>query len=307
MVKYEEFSFINKGGATYGADEPLFVRLWQPEENPKGIVQLCHGMAEHGARYNAFASFLADAGYIVFCHDMRGHGKTLAKDGITGYFAAQRGWELILDDVHALCLYIKERFPSLPIFLFGHSMGSFVASAAAVRFGKEYTGFVFCGTGGPNKAVPVAKLIASIVPADKPSQLLNKMAFGSYNKYFRPCADFAWLSRDKDVVAAYEADPLCGFCFTGAGFGDLFQGIGEVRNKHWVGAMPHKPVFLIAGEFDPVGDYGKGVRWVHQQLLQSGNRAACIEIYPGMRHEILNEKGKEKVFADVKLWLDNLV
>lgn len=304
MVKEEPFHFQGAGPTA----KSIFARLWLPEGPPQAVLQICHGMGEHSARYADFAGYLCGLGFAVCCHDHRGHGQTVAAEEPRGYFGKRDGWGLLVNDALALGEILQQRFPGLPLLLFGHSMGSFIASAMAARKGEGYAAFVFCGTGGPNPALPMGRAVAALAclfgKGAKPNYFIQKLAFGSYNKKIDEAGSgSAWLSTDEAVVATYRADPLCGFCFTSRGFGDLFAGIAEVRNKRWAAKVPRRPILLVAGAEDPVGNYGKGVRWVYEQLLAAGNEAVWMKLYPGMRHEILNETGKQAVYADIGEWL----
>ncbi len=289
----------------------LFVREWTPDGDIKGVVQIAHGMAEHGARYRDFAEFLACRGYAVIINDHRGHGKTRLEDEPRGFFAEADGWKATLRDLLAVGKIAGKHFEGLPLVLMGHSMGSFLASLAACdKRGSIYSAFVLCGTGGPAPAVLPARAIAEAFGAAgkwrAENHLLDRLAFGSYNKRIpKPCFEKAWLTRDDGEVLRYMADPECGFCFTTRGFYDMFTGMSYVRNRTWAKKTHAVPYLLISGAEDPVGDYGKGVIWVRDQLLAANQAVAC-HLYPEMRHEILNELGRHQVYSDVADWLDEV-
>lgn len=288
----------------------LYVRVWEPENQPKAVLQIVHGMAEHIERYDRFARYLNQNSILVVGADNASHGKSISKDGIRGYFGAEHGWNSLIQDIQSVHSIIKQSYCGLPCILFGHSMGSFLARSYAARHGDDLDGFIFCGTAGKNPALPVAKVLARSEirknGASTPSRLLDKLSFGAYNNAFKPNrTPFDWLSRDEAEVDKYVDDPACGFVFTAAGFRDLFDGLGEVSGPQWARRVPKRPILLIAGDADPVGANGKGVKQVEAWLVQSGHRVKCI-LYPGARHELLNETNREQVSDDVRLFIEGV-
>ncbi len=288
----------------------LYVRVWESENQPKAVLQIVHGMAEHIERYDRFARYLNQNSILVVGADNASHGKSISKDGIRGYFGAVHGWNSLIQDIQSVHSIIKQSYCDLPCILFGHSMGSFLARSYAARHGDDLDGFIFCGTAGKNPALPVAKLLARCEirknGASTPSRLLDKLSFGAYNNAFKPNrTPFDWLSRDEAEVDKYVDDPACGFVFTAAGFRDLFDGLGEVSGPQWARRVPKRPILLIAGDADPVGANGKGVKQVEAWLVQSGHRVKCI-LYLGARHELLNETNREQVSDDVRLFIEGV-
>ncbi len=286
----------------------LNVRVWEPEEQPpRAILQIVHGMAEHIDRYDEFAGFLASNGILVVGADTASHGKSISEGGIKGYFGPENGWNSLIEDIRAIRGSIKLAYCRIPCILMGHSMGSFLARSFAARYGEEMDGFIFCGTAGKNPALPIAKLIAKReIKKNGPtvqSKLLDSLSFGSYNKAFRPNRTaFDWLSANEENVNRYIADDNCGYVFTAAGFRDLFDGLSEIGAKDWAAKVAKKPILVIAGENDPVGANGKGPREVAEKLTETGHDTV-LRLYPEMRHEILNETGKEAVWRDVLAFL----
>jgi alpha-beta hydrolase superfamily lysophospholipase len=176
-------------------------------------------MAEHISRYDEFASYLNQNGILVVGNDHAGHGKSISENAIKGYFGNRDGWRLLIEDMRRLYDKTAALYPDVPYILFGHSAGSFLARAYAVQYGEGIAAFVFSGTAGKNTAIPLGRLIARLEMLRnghaKPSKLLDKMSFGTYNKAFKPVRTaFDWLSRDTAQVDAYVADQLCGFVFT---------------------------------------------------------------------------------------------
>lgn len=278
-----------------------------PEGAPRAIVQISHGMCEYFLRYTPLAQYLTARGYAVCGHDHTGHGASVASPealGLTG------GAEAMVTDVKMLTEILRERFPSTTLVLLGHSMGSFVARLYAERYPDAVDGLVIVGTGGPDNPTGVGKALARLTEALRGkghrSGLITTIAFGSYNKGL-DCekGKKAWLTRDQSVVDAYAADPLCNYTFTARGYYDLFDLIGLVSRKAWAGMLPKElPMLLLSGERDPVGGYGKGVRKVYERLCNAGIKDVKLMLYPEMRHEVLNEIGKETVFFDLAAWLE---
>ncbi len=283
----------------------IFSRSWVGE-SPAAVLVLVHGMAEHSGRYGHFARFLAENGFAVYANDHAGHGMSARQQG---YFAARNGWASVVQDIHALMEQAAARHPGLPLFLLGHSMGSFLSRSYLARYGQGLTGCVLCGTMGENPGVKAGKALAALQCRIKgpksPGRLLDKIATGAYNSRIEnPVNKSAWLSTVDQVCIDFEADPMCGFPFTASGYLDLFTGLSQITGPHWARQVPKGlPIYLIAGEEDPVGSYGQGPRQVAGWLEEARIEDVTLKLYPAMRHEILNENGKEQVYADVLHWL----
>lgn len=307
-MKTETFTF------DAGDKAKIFCYKWSPEDGVKPIaaVQIAHGMAEHAGRYERFAAFLTANGFIVYANDHRGHYKTAGSFENTGFFAENDGWSLVVNDMHTLTGIIKEQNPGLPVFLFGHSMGSFLSRNYIFRFHDEIKGVILSGTGGnPGLLSKIGKTLAGIEKAFKGSRhrstLLNGLSFGSFNKPFKPNrTEFDWLSRDEAEVDKYVADKYCGFICTTSFFVDMLGGIIDIHKPENVSKTSKElPVYIFSGEKDPVGNFSKGVMEVYHMYKNSGINDLSYKIYKDGRHEMLNELNREEVFADVKLWLDN--
>ncbi len=284
-------------------------RIWAPEE-PHACVQIIHGMAEHIERYHEFATFLAENNILVFGMDLPGHGKSIGEGQPKGYFGDQNGWDHLIADNKTLHDLVMADYPSVACILFGHSMGSFLARTYAGRMGVDFDAFVFSGTAGGNPALPIAKAMAKGAirkgNGKKPNDQLNNLSFGAYNKKIKPNrTEFDWLSRENANVDKYIADPLCGFVFTSCAFFDLFTGLQEISNLNWAKRVPNRPIFLLAGSNDPVGNMGKGVRQVEKWLTKSGHKVTT-KLYPEGRHEMLNETNRDEVYHDVLLFIETV-
>ncbi len=306
-MKTDEFFFEAEDRAK------IFGYRWTDDNRtPKAIVQIAHGMGEHAGRYADFAHSLIEHGYAVFANDHRGHGRTAGGDSEqSGYFADQNGWQRVVDDMQVLRKEIRKEFAGLPVFLFGHSMGSFLSRHYAFAYGGDLKGLVLSGTGAdPGLVGRIGALVAAWECRSKGrkwrSQRLTQLSFGAFNKQFRPNrTDYDWLSRDTAQVDKYIADPYCGGVFTAGFFYDLFDGLKQINRSSNVANTPKKlPIYLFSGENDPVGNNGKGVRQIFYKYRKAGIEDVTMKLYPGGRHEMLNENNKEEVYRDVAAWLD---
>ena len=289
---------------------PLFTHRWLPDGDPKAVVQVAHGMAEHSARYARLAEALTAAGYAVYAHDHRGHGRTAGPDD-HGSFADHDGWGTVVADLRAVGEHARAEHPGLPLFLLGHSMGSFLARAAVIEDGRDLAGLVLSGTGGDpgllgRVGAGVAAAQARVRGRRHRSGLMDTLTFGQYNKAFAPNrTGYDWLSRDDAEVDAYVADPMCGEVFSAGFFADLLSGLGPINDpKKVAGVRRDLPVLLLAGDADPVGEQGKGPRAVAQQYREAGLLDVTCTLYPGARHEIFNETNRDEVVGDLVRWLD---
>lgn len=288
---------------------------WEPEmpDEPKGIIQLLHGMSEYIDRYDDFARYLAADGFLVVGHDHIGHGLSQPDQSKRGCLPLN-GNEVMIADANAVRAIIAERHRTVPVFVFGHSMGSFVARAIAARWGKkDLAGVVFCGTGFVNPVVSgggrmLAKVIARTQGLDTRSNLLHSLADGAYAKAIPQArTSFDWLNTQPAQVDKYIEDPACGFMFSAGGYSSLLGLLQETcSSSHFENASRYTRVLYIAGDQDPVGDNGKGVWEAANRIKKGGAEDVKVVLYPGMRHEILNEKGHEEVYADVRNWLNHV-
>ncbi len=310
MVK-EEFYYDSRDGVS-----KLHAVRYVPEgdEEVRCVVQIVHGMAEYVERYEAFAEYLTARGYVVTGEDHMGHGKSVGKDGKYGYFCEQDPATVLVRDVHRLKKATQALYPNVPYVLLGHSMGSFIARNYMFRYGTGISAAVIVGTGMmPKNVLNMAKFTAClqklIFGSRHVSELLNKLAFGSYNAGIEtPRTAFDWLTRDEEQVDRYLADPLCGFTFTVNGFCTLFELILRLYREESLERIPKAlPVLLVSGAADPVGDYGKGVRKTYDSLCGAGLENVQMKLYPGGRHEILNEIDRDEVYGDIYQWIEETV
>lgn len=299
----KEYSIPSKSGV---AD--VFARCWMPSDGAKAVFQIAHGMAEHGERYEEFAKYLCEKGFAVLVDDHVGHGKSIKSDENLGYFGESMGWDAFIEDERALTEMIKAEIPDVPVVFFGHSMGSFIAREYIRRYGNDerIKAAIFCGTSGKNPAAGIAVHLAGAIAKAKGSkyrsEFINKIAFGPYNKKCEGRTPFDWLSNDTAHVDKYIADKYCGFLFTAAGYKDLFTVLSKVSGKDWYSEVCNLPILLTSGEDDPVGSYGAGIKQVYNDLKAAGKTDVTLKLYHGMRHEILNEVDRARVYEDIAAW-----
>ena len=277
---------------------------WTPQA-PVGVIQLSHGMCEYTLRYTDFAARMCDAGFAVVGHDHLGHGQTARSREELGYITdAKDPATCLVKDVHAVNAWIRSTFPDLPIILYGHSMGSFIARLALTAYKDAWDAAVISGTAGPEAPTGAGKLLCRVLGLlgkHNRSNLLYTIAFGAYDKPFKDEGiKNAWLTRDHAVIEKYNADPFCAYRFTVNGYLTLFTLLGAVSSKDWAKRMPlDLPMLLVSGEDDPVGNFGKGVRHVEARLRQAGASELSSMYFVGMRHEPHNETDNDNFYEGV--------
>lgn len=280
-----------------------------PYTQPFCVLQISHGMCEYMDRYEPFAAFLTANGVAVCGNDHLGHGSTVGQSQDFGYFTEMDGRRFAITDLKLMNNKIRELFPGLPVVMLGHSMGSFFARKYVTKWPHTVDGLILSGTGGPNPLAPfgifMAKLVAKIKGPRYRSVKVHNLAFGQYlQKVDDPITNYDWISRDEDIVEDYAVDPYCTFMFTANGFHELFSALRDVSGRDWARLVRRNmPVMMIQGDADPVGDYGKGTAIVRDWLLDAGVRHVEYKLYPGARHEVLNEINRQEVYEDVLAFL----
>lgn len=282
---------------------------WEPEGAPVAVLQIVHGVAEHVTRYDEFATFMAQKGFLVVAEDHMGHGGSLGDEGKLGCFVG--GWHKAVADTYKLLSYTRTECPDVPYILLGHSMGSFMVRTLLAKYPKSgVDAAIISGTAWMHRAIlnsgiAAATLVGKRQGMDTPSKFLNDMMFGSYNnKIEHRRTSHDWLTRDHKIVDAYVADPLCGFTITAGLAKDMLTGILYIQEKEHLAKMRKDlPVFFIAGSDDPVGNYGAGVKQAVQAFRKAGMQHVSLRLYPLCRHEVLNELNKEEVYANILDWL----
>lgn len=304
MENRKEFYFPSSDGLT-----PIHAVEWQVE-NPIGVLQISHGVSEYALRYEPFAQYMNSKGFAVVANDHIGHGLSLADGAAPLYFGRHDGWQHVVDDIYTLRDMTGKKYPELPYFLLGHSMGSFIARTYLIRYPGTLSGAIIMGTGQQSPALILsgrtfAKIEGRRIGFDKFSSMMDKLVFGAYNKKFAPNrTPFDWLSVNEENVDAYIADPLCGDASVGLFF-DMLGGIGFVGKQSNVNTMNvNTPILFTAGDQDPVGDMGNGVKKAYASFQKAGVRDVSLKLYPGLRHEILNESRREEVYDDLWKWIE---
>lgn len=299
-----EFTFPSTDGRT-----KIHAIEWIPEEKVYAVLQIAHGMVEYIDRYHDFATYLADRGIYVVGHDHLGHGQSVNSDGEYGYFPQPDGNKLVIGDIHKLRNITSEKYPNIPYFMLGHSMGSFLLRQYLTMHAKGLAGAIIMGTGYQSLVILKAgQLVCRITAAMKGwkyrSQFVNSLSFGSFNKKFEPAeTPKDWVTSYKPIRDIYVKDPLTSFTFTVGGYYQMFEGMKVLETKGSVDKIRKElPVFFVAGEDDPVGDFGKGVQRIYEKYKAAGIQDVSIKLYKGDRHEILNEVDRKQVYEDLYHW-----
>jgi alpha-beta hydrolase superfamily lysophospholipase len=313
---------LNSIAFTTGTSGTYYYHQWPAQtadQQPKAWVHIMHGMSEHSARYKQLAEFLNQQGYMVTADDHRGHGKTGDTNGNLYHLADNNGWNQMIDDQWQLLEHLGAQ-NNLPLIILGHSMGSFMATRFCqtyadkiqYSFADRLKGLVLSGS---NYAPPLAcKTVAAIAKIEclrlgksSTSKLMEKLALGSFNDKFKPNRTAKdWLSRDENVVDSYIADPFCGGALSTQSWYDFFRGLADLASPQAMAKInKNLPIYLFSGAMDPVGGQGAGVKKLATVLKSAGIADISCKLYPGGRHEMLNETNKLVVYEDLLGWLDN--
>ena len=272
-----------------------------PKGEIKGIVQISHGMSEHKERYFKFMDYLAENGYVCVINDHRGHGNSVKDKKDLGYFYTE-DTNFIIDDLHDVTMYIKNKYPNYKIYLFSHSMGTLVARGYMQKYDDEIEKIILCGTPTKNPFTPFAITMAYLFKimgmGKKPNKILNYLTFNSYNKGYQ--LENEWLSKNPSNISIYNDDELCGFTFTTNGFINLYKllkrafdtKLYRIQNKEL-------EIFLIAGDNDPVIQSHQKFKQLEKFLSEIGYKKIKCKLYPDLRHEILNEEEYEQIYNDI--------
>ena len=287
----------------------LRLRQWLPTEQPRAVILVLHGLAEHSARYERFANAATANGLVVVSYDHRGHGPAVTA-GTPAHFADRGGWEAVVADVGHVIHAIREVFTNTPVVLLGHSMGSYIAQSFAIRAPETIDQLILSGSTSPNRAeVRVARglawLISTVTRAGSPARLLNTMSFGKFNDAFKPNrTEFDWLSRDPTEVDKYVDDPHCGQLASNRLWFDLLSGLLEISASTSLTRLPSSlPVLITGGELDPVGG-SRGMNRLRDAYVAASLEDVTLKVYPEGRHEMLNETNRYDVSTDLLAWID---
>ncbi len=291
-------------------DGTIYCRMWEPAEAPRGILQIVHGISEHCGRYHDFACFLADHGILVVANDHMGHGHTTQDGQVVGHFYG--GWEQAVDDVEGLRQDMARKYPGVPYYIMGHSMGSFLVRTLLFRHGgRGLAGAILSGTGWtPKTALAMGRLVCKREIRKKTleghSPLMQKMMFDGFNLKFHPArTPYDWVAANEEAVDSYIADPYCATLPTLGLVSSLLWGL--TINERWSNLRRMRkdlPVYFFSGGDDPVGGMGKGVRICEMAFKRAGCKKILTKLYPTFRHEMLNELCKTEVYNDILAWID---
>ena len=306
MVK-REFTYPSADGKT-----AIHAVEWLPEESPRAVLQIAHGVSEYVLRYEDFARYLTELGFAVVGNDHLGHGSSVAAGAPRLYFGPKGSWNRVVEDMEHLRKLTHRKFPNLPYFLLGHSMGSFLARTYLIRYPGTVDGAVIMGTGYMSAASTAASL--AVISGEclrngesKPSAMATRASFGIYNRRFAPNrTPMDWLSLNPDNVDAYLKDPLCQGNASAGLFREMLSGIRFDCNSSNLRKMNRRtPILFISGAMDMVGDCSKGVERAAEAFRKAGMRDVTVKLYPELRHEILKEACHEQVYDDIDRWLEN--
>lgn len=292
----KEFFYPSKDGKTQ-----IHAIEWIPEGEVTTVLQVCHGMVEYIDRYDEFAAFLASQGVYVVGHDHLGHGLSVTNEEKLGYFHETNGNDIVIADIHALRKITQEKYPTLPYYMMGHSMGSFLVRQYLGTYSEGVAGAVIMGTGNQPTAIVmggmlVCKLIALCKGWEYRSDFVNNLAVGGYFKKM----GLTWLSKNVENQEKYLEDPLCGYVFTLNAYYNMFKGIYRMKQQEKAGnALKSLPMFFVSGAEDPVGGSGKGVETVAAGYTSRGQESVTVKLYQDDTHEILNELDRQVVFQDI--------
>lgn len=306
----EEFYFPSKDGNT-----EIHTIEWKPAGKVRAVLQMCHGMIEYIDRYSEFAEYLCSHGFYVVGNDHLGHGKSVQSDKEYGYFHAKYGNSCVLGDMHTLHQRTVKKYPDVPYFMLGHSMGSILVRQYIQIYGNELDGAILMGVVQEQPklvldcGMELCQVLSLFRGGHYRSKLVEEMVTGSFNKKFEPNQTRAdWVTSDEERLAAYCADPLCSFHFTVNAYYHMLAGMKKMQKKEGVFMIPKNlPILLAAGTEDPCGGMGKGVRKIYDKYKKAGIKDISLQLYAGDRHELLNEIDRTQVYLDLYEWMENRI
>lgn len=302
----DEFYFPSKDGNT-----EIHTIEWKPEGEVKAVLQMAHGMIEYIDRYDEFAQFLCERGFYVVGNDHLGHGKSVQSKSEYGYFHKKYGNSCLLADMHTLRLRTAKKYPNVPYFVLGHSMGSILMRQYIQMYGNGLAGALLVGVVAeqPQAALAAGRMLCKGISIIKGghyrSRLVDKMVTGAFNRKFKPSRTRAdWVNSNAEMLEKYVNDPLCSFVFTVNAYYHMFGGLKQIGKKESAFMIPKNlPILLAAGSEDPVGRFGKGVRKVYERYKKAGIEDVTLRLYAGDRHEVLNETDRQQVYLDLYEWM----
>lgn len=292
------------------SEHSIFYTLFTPKDKEiKASILMLHGMQEHSGRYDAFAKYLSDCGFAVLTYDHLGHGKTAKSEKDQGFFQLKKPKEQLVQDAKQLAEFLQAEHPNAPLFVIGHSMGSFILRCLLQESSNLFSGAVIIGTGGKVPGIEIAQVLFGLLNRISPrkrTKLIN-LAFAKMNNIRFGNLDgnyTEWLSKNEVNQKAFMEDELCGIPFSMNGFHTLVSLNVQAAKRDWSNTIRKDlPLLFISGEEDPIGQFGKGVSKTVDNLRKNGFKHVEKKLYPKMRHEILQEDCKDKVYRDIEDWL----
>lgn len=305
MIK-NEFYYPSADGKTQ-----IHAVEWKPETEIKGIIQIAHGVTEYILRYENFAEFFTQKGFVVAGNDHLGHGQSIAPNDKPMYFGPNGSWNFVVKDIDTCKQMAKKKYPNVPYIILGFSLGSFLVRTYLIDYAQEpLDGAIIMGTGYiPNFKIAIAKMMtnkeAKKVGEENTSPVIKSLTFETYNKLFKPNRTaFDWLCSNEEALDEYIKDPLRGEDYSAGLFREMLTGMQYTADLKNIQKMNKKiPIFLLSGDKDPVGEFGKGVIKTHKIFKKAGIEDVEIKLYPNLRHDILHEKCKDTIYNDIYLWL----
>ena len=301
-----EFYYLSADGKTQ-----IHAVEWIPDEKPKAILQIAHGVTEYILRYEQFAEYLVKKGIMVVGNDHLGHGKSIAKDSEPMYFGPTGSWKWAVEDMYTCTKMIKEKYPEIPYYMLGFSLGSFLLRTYLIEYPGIADAAIIMGTGEtPPVQIALAKFIANKeakkVGENHTSPMIKKLTFDTYNKFFAPNrTDYDWLCSDNEGLDEYIADQMRGGNLSAGLFREMLSGMkftSEIKNLKKMNL--DTPILFISGDEDPVGEKGKGVIKAYHKFQDIGMKDVEIKLYPKLRHDILHEKCKKEIYEYVYNWIE---
>lgn len=295
-------------------EHDILATLWEPQASePRAVLQIAHGIAEHRKRYTEFAGYMTERGYAVCANDHAGHGESVAEPPLYGNFGKEDGIDKAVRDMHTLTEHAADMYPHLPIFMLGHGVGASLSKLYASVYPQELSGLLLSGLGHSSwllgLAIRYARRQVEKNGGLAKESVLNRYLIGDFTSgYNNVRTERDWLTRDAQVVDAYLADPLCNFSYTNQGILDILTLTRRVSEPRWYTALPRElPVYMFSGDMDPIGREGRDIKKEARMFRRMGFLDVQWKLYPQGRHEMLQEINKETVFSDICTWLDRIL
>lgn len=311
MVTQQEYTFNSSDGHSV-----IHCRKWIPDQEPIAVLQLVHGMVEYIERYDEFATFLANKGYVVVGHDHIGHGHSVEGMEELGVMTGKHPSDFMVDDIYTHFSMTRKAYPALKYFILGHSMGSYMLRkflSVKTAYIENLSGAIIMGTGQESQAtcnggLAVISILSLFKGKNHRSRFVQSMTYSApYKRYDCYGKDYgnSWLSKNVENVEKYYHDPYCTFLFTLNAYKGLVEATKYACSEECVSKMrASMPLLVVSGDADPVGNLGAGTTAAAEAFKKAGIKDVTLKLYRGDRHEILNELDRETVFEDIYQWLE---